>query len=136
MLKVIGGMNTVFQSNQTGVNSSSQTFFANFVTKWGSSFDEGIALALGLCYIITLTTAYNIQTNPGYFWISLFFMFLILGIIAIFGQIFDLGTNNYQFITERASMPATTFIVTNGFAIGVAGALLLLMVLFAKVFGR
>lgn len=129
--KIVGGINTEVQASD--VNTESKSAYNNFSNNYADSFDEGMILALSFSYIITLIFAYKVNTDPGYFFISLFVLVILIGTTAIFGQMFELGTNNPDFVNERAAMPYLTFIVTHTFLLSIAAGSLLFIVLFSKL---
>jgi hypothetical protein len=129
--KIVGGMNTEIQASD--IDNTSKTSFNGFSSNYANSFDQGIILALAFSYILTLIFAYRINTDIGYFFISFFVLIIIIGITFIFGQVFELGTNNPDFVNERAAMPYLTFIVTNTGKLSLVAGFLLFIVLFAKM---
>jgi len=129
--KIVGGMNVEIQNST--VNTESKAAFGGFSSRYADSFDQGIILALSFAYIITLIFAYRVNTDPGFFFISLFVLIIVIAVTAVFGTIFELGTNNPDFVNERAAMPYVTYIVGNTFQLSIAAGFLLFIVLFAKL---
>lgn len=130
--KIISGMNTEFQAS-TNINNESKAAYGTFTDNYADSFDEGIVLALSFAYIITLIFAYRVNTDPGYFFISLFVLIILIGITAVFGQIYELGTNNPDFVNERAAMPYLNYVLTHTFVLSIVAGILMFIVLFSKV---
>lgn len=130
--KIISGMNVVIQSSDVN-NNESKAAYSNFTGNYANSFDQGIILALSFAYIITLIFAYRVNTDPGYFFISLFVLVILIGITAIFGQIYELGTNNPDFVNERAAMPYLNYVLTHTFVLSIVAGILMFIVLFSKV---
>jgi len=130
--KIISGMNTVIQASDSA-NNESKAAYTNFTGNYAQSFDQGIILALSFAYIITLIFAYRVNTDPGYFFISLFVLVILIGITAIFGQIYELGTNNPDFVNERAAMPYLNYVLTHTFVLSIVAGILLFIVLFSKI---
>lgn len=129
--KIVGGINVEVQAST--VNNESKAAYNNFSDNYADSFDEGMILALSFAYIITLIFAYRVNTDPGYFFISLFVLIILIGITAVFGQIYELGTNNPDFVNERAAMPYLNFVASHSFVLSIAAGALLFIVLFSKI---
>lgn len=130
--KIISGMNTVIQDSDSA-NNESKAAYSNFTGNYANSFDQGMILALSFAYIITLIFAYRVNTDPGYFFISLFVLIILIGITAVFGQIYELGTNNPDFVQERAAMPYLNYVLSHTFVLSIVAGVLLLIVLFSKI---
>jgi hypothetical protein len=130
--KIVSGMNTVIQASDVN-NNESKAAYSNFTSNYANSFDQGMILALSFAYIITLIFAYRVNTDPGYFFISLFVLIILIGITAVFGQIYELGTNNPDFVNERAAMPYLNYILTHTFVLSIVAGILLFIVLFSKI---
>lgn len=133
--KFLGGINTAYQAD-VGLSNSTKNVVGTYTANYATAMDQGILIAVGICFMLTLILAYRIDTNPGYFFITLFILLILLGITAIFGQVFDQGTNTNDFATERAAMPGLVFVASNIFGISLAMFVLISIVIYAKVTGN
>ena len=97
-----------------------------------SGLDQGLVIALGLVFVLTLVFAGRINTNPGFFFIFFFLLVIILATVSFLPQLFD-GTNTVQFGDARAALPMSTFVASNLFQISGAMGVLVLLVLFSKI---
>lgn len=132
--KVMSGVNTSYQTiDNITAPQPGKTGMQAVVTNLGSGFDQGIVVALGFIFVLTLVFAFQINTNPGYFWIFLFILILVLGTTAILAQTFEQATNTGQFTAERAALPMIAWVGSNIFSIAAAMAVLLMVVIFAKI---
>ena len=133
-LKVLNTFNDTYQDiNNSSASSQSKTALSSYTSNYASGLDQGITIALGFVFVLTLVFAGMINTNPAYFWIFLFILIIVLGVAAILPQVFDNATNNSDFSVERNQMPLTTWIATNLFQLAVAMAVFIMVVLFAKI---
>lgn len=132
--KVVNTISTSYSAmDNTTAPASTKSTITNYSSSLGSGFDQGIVIAMGFIFVLTLIFASQINTNPGFFWIFLFILILVLATTAILAQVFEQGTNTADFATERAAMPMVTWVGTNIFGISAAMAVLLLVVIFAKI---
>lgn len=126
-----------FSSALSGVSNSSTSSLSKeqldvYNSNLYGGLDQGIVIALGLVFILTLVFAGRINTNPGFFFIFFFLLVIILATVSFLPQLFD-GTNTVAFAEARASLPMSTFIASNLFQISVAMGVLVLLVLFSKI---
>lgn len=103
------------------------------MTGWPKWWDNAIALFLGLMYIVTLALAWQIGTNPSFFWISLILFIFIISFVLLMHNMLEGIVGQETFVEAKANMPFTSFFVDNFFSIILAGGILLIIVLFAKV---
>jgi hypothetical protein len=132
--KVINTMAVNYNAmDNVSAPQSTKGAITNYASSIGSGFDQGIVIALGFIFVLTLVFASQINTNPGFFWIFLFILIIVLAVTSILSQVFEQGTNTVGFAAERAAMPMVTWVGTNVFMIAAAMAVLLMVVIFAKI---
>lgn len=113
-------------------SSLSKTQLSTYNSNLYRGLDQGIVIALGLVFVLTLVFAARINTNPGFFFIFFFLMVIILATVSFLPQLFE-GTNTVDFAQARAALPMSTFIASNLFQIAGGMAVLVLLVLFSKI---
>ncbi len=130
--KIFDGINGGFQASN--IDATSKASFATSTSNFISGWDIAIVVALGFAYMGLFFTTREIPVNPMYFFINLFFIVLALLFGAIMSNAFDM-TNTADFVTERAAMPATVFIMGHLLEFAVLAAVIIMIGLFAKPSG-
>ena len=127
------GFSSALQNvDNTSTSSLSKTQLSTYNTNLYSGLDQGLVIALGLIFVLTLVFAARINTNPGFFFIFFFLLVIVLATVSFLPQLFD-ATNTVQFAAARAALPMSTFVASNLFQIAGAMGVLVLLVLFAKI---
>lgn len=127
--KVWGSINDGIQA--TNIDATSKAASSSAASTFPSGFDIAIVVALGLGYIGLFITTRNIQTNPMFFFINIFFLVLVLGFAAIFSNVFE-ATNTNDFAVTRAAMPGTVFVMGHLLEFAVLAVVIIIVGLFAK----
>jgi hypothetical protein len=130
-VKIWNGMNSNFQGNPA-LPAASQAAAATTATNLPAGLDVAIVVALGLLYIGLFVTTSRIGTDPMFFFINVCLIVVVLGMGAIFGNVYDQGTNTADFVVERASMPASVYIASHLLEFSIGAAAIILIGLFAK----
>lgn len=131
-VKMYGGINTGMQSQAAVIGSTAATASDDANTGLTNGFDTALILAIGLMYIGLFISSRYIGTHPMWLFINVFFLVIALGLAAVLGNAYDLGSNNPQFVTERAAMPGATFIADNLLLFGIGALAMICIGLFAK----
>jgi hypothetical protein len=131
-VKLMGGINTGLQAQSGVIGASAATASSNANSGLASGFDQGMVIALGLLYIGLFISSRNIAVEPMWFFLNIFLLLIALTLAAIFGNAFDKATNNAQFVTERAAMPAMTFVAGHLLEFSIGALAIILIGLFAK----
>lgn len=130
-VNMVSDMDEAFQSS--GLTDRAIEESARAADGWPKWWDTAIAIFVGLMYIVTLALAWQIGTNPAFFWISLILFIFIMMFIVMMHNMLGGIVNEETFVETKAAMPFTGFLVDNFFMVLLAGGILLLIVLFAKV---
>jgi hypothetical protein len=129
VLKILGAFTAELQN--TDAVPESKTAATDSTAAFANGFDQAIVAALALSYIVLLILANQVGTNSGWFFLALIILLILLGVVAILSQVFDAVTNNNDFVTERAAMPATVWIMDNLLILSIIGGVLLLFALYS-----
>lgn len=129
--KVWSDFNTQAQ-NIDSLPAASKTASASIATNLPAGLDIGIVVALGILSIGLFITSRFIGTHPVFFWFNVFLLLFVLGVGALTSNVFDQATNTASFVTERAAMPATVWIMGHLLEVGIAEMAIILLGYFAK----
>lgn len=131
-VKINGAINSGFQSQSSSIGNNASQASSNANTGLQRGFNVGIIVAVAFSYMGLFITSRLIGTNPMFFFINLFFLIIVLGIAAILGNVFNEATNNDNFVTERAAMPAATFIGEHLLLFGIGAFAIIAIGYFSK----
>lgn len=129
--KMLAENNTSIQASD--MPEAGKAMFEKTNSKWASGWDNAIALFVGLMFIITFILAWQIGTNPAFFWISLIVLVSCLGLVVGLNNALVSFYDADAFMLIKAEMPFTSFLVDNFMVVMIGGAAILLIVLFAKL---
>ena len=83
------------------------------VTKAFVTMDFVIVMVAILLFMITVVSAYFIDTHPVFFVVSLVMVAMFLMIVPMMANLWDSIAGTSQFTTERAAMPTTDIFLSN-----------------------
>jgi hypothetical protein len=128
LYNLLAGMSASIDSTQPVAKQS----LTDSTDSWAPAWDFSIVAGLGVMLLVSLTSAWAVGTDSSFFWISLIILILFLLALVVLNNTATLFFNDISFMTVKSQMPGTTFIIDNLFSLCLAGAGLLLLVLFAK----
>lgn len=131
-VKGFGGINTGFQAVNSTIGAPAAQASSQASSGFSAGFNAAMVVAIGIMYIGLFITSRQIGTEPMWFFINVFLLVLALGLAAILANAWDQGTNNPNFVVERAAMPAMVFIGNNLLLFGIGAFAIILIGLFAK----
>lgn len=134
VVKVFGGVNTGLQNQNIGTVPAQASSDAN--TGFCNGFNSGVVVAIVFLYIGLFITSRYVGSNPMFLFINIFLLVIALGLAALFGNVFDAATNNPNFVTERACMPAAVFVGNRLLEFAIGAVAIILIGLFAKPGGQ
>lgn len=134
MVKISGNINSGLQG--TTINADAKAASSAASNGIANGFNTGIVVAIAILYIGLFITTRQIGTNPMFFFINLFLLIIALGLCAVLGNAFDTATNNPNFVTERAAMPAVVFVGNHLLEFGIGAFAIIMIGLFAKPEGE
>lgn len=109
-----------------------QQSLATSTDGWAAGWDFSIVAGLGFMFLISLTSAFVVGTDSAFFWVSLIVLIVMLLFVVVMNNAAEAFFGADAFMVARSEMPGTSFIIENLFFLVLAGAGLLLLVLFAK----
>ena len=128
---IVTDLNTDIQADPD-LSTAVKTNSANMSNRFSSIFDAGFILMFILCWIAVLFFAYNIDTYPAFFIISIVFLVIVLMIAnAIQSGYADFLTDS-DFTSMATSFPMTNFILSNLTLVIAVMGVSLIMVLYGK----
>lgn len=128
-----GKVNTALQGNPVIANDANASAASTGVdTNFNAGLNIGFVVALAICYIGFFFTAQYLAVNPTLFFINVFAYILVIGLGAVFANVFDAATNNTTFAATRASEPIVVFVMNHLLAFSIVGVFIALIGFYAK----
>lgn len=136
MILVVFLMYNLLSGAASSVDSSTAPVISSSLSTntdgWAAGWDFAIVAGLGFMFLVSLTSAWMIGTDSMFFWVTLIILIMFILLLLVLNNVGAALFDDIAFMTVREEMPGTSFIIDNLFYLGVGGAGLLLLVLFAK----
>lgn len=128
----------MMQENNNSIQDSNmpqagKDMFNKTNSHWSSGWDNAIALFIGLMFIVTFIVAWRVGTDSAFFWITLIILISCLGALVGLNNALVKFYGDDAFLEIKADMPFTSFIVDHFMLVMIGGAVMLMIVLFAKI---
>lgn len=129
--KLFGELNTDIQADED-VSNSTKLVVSELHGRYPSTFDAIFVLAFALFWLMLVYSAFQINSNPAFFAISLILMIFIFIAFMFLGNSYEEFMQDDEFASFTSSFPMTYFIMTHMLETGIMIGMTIMLALYAK----